>query len=191
MIPTKKPLTLSSTLQYFDSWKPIVIQVDASQKGLGAALLQDGRPITFASKALTPTEQRYANIEREMLACVFGAERFHTYVFGRSFTIESDHKPLEQINLKNLADTPARLQRMLLCLQNYDVKITYRPGREMLVADTLSRNNRTAHCTHSEDQHSTQDSCMHTHAFTSSTHWSCATADRCSTCCPAPICPCH
>ena len=74
-----------------------------------------------------------------MLACVFGAERFHTYVFGRSFTIESDHKPLEQINLKNLADTPARLQRMLLHLQNYDMKITYHPGREMLVADTLSR----------------------------------------------------
>ena len=74
-----------------------------------------------------------------MLACVFGAERFHTYVFGRSFTIESDHKPLEQINLKNLADTPARLQRMLLRLQNYDVKIIYCPGREMLVADTLSR----------------------------------------------------
>ena len=74
-----------------------------------------------------------------MLACVFGAERFHTYVFGRSFTIESDHKPLEQISLKNLADAPARLQRMLLRLQNYDVRITYRPGREMLVADTLSR----------------------------------------------------
>ena len=83
-------------------------------------------------------EQRYVNIEREMLACVFGAERFHTYVFGRSFTIESDHKPLEQINLKNLANTPARLQRMLLHLQNYDVKITYHPSREMLVADTLS-----------------------------------------------------
>ena len=75
----------------------------------------------------------------EMLACVFGAERFHTYVFGRSFTIESDHKPLEQINLKNLANTPARLQRMLLCLQNYDVKIIYCPGREMLVTDTLSQ----------------------------------------------------
>ena len=74
-----------------------------------------------------------------MLACVFGAERFHTYVFGRSFTIKSDHKPLEQINLKNLADTPARLQRMLLRLQNYDMKITYHLGREMFVADTLSR----------------------------------------------------
>ena len=127
-----------TTLRYFDSRKPVVIQVNASQKGLGAALLQDGCPVAFASKALTPTEQRYANIEREMLACVFGAERFHTYVFGRSFTIESDHKPLEQINLKNLTDTPARLQRMLLRLQNYDVKIIYHPGREMLVADTLS-----------------------------------------------------
>ena len=117
----------------------MTIQVDASQKGLGAALLQDGCPVAFASKALTPTEQRYANIEREMLACVFGAERFHTYVFGRSFTIESDHKPLEQINLKRLADTPKRLQGMLLRLQHYDVKITYRPGKEMVVADTLSR----------------------------------------------------
>ena len=135
----KKMVCKDTTLRYFDVEKPIIIQVDASLKGLGAALLQDGRPIAFASKALTPTEQRYANIEREMLACVFGAERFHTYVFGKSFTIESDHKPLEQINLKNLADTPARLQRMLLRLQNYDVKITYRPGREMLVADTLSR----------------------------------------------------
>ena len=54
-----------------------------------------------------------------------------------------------------------------------------------------SRNDPTARCTHSEDQHSTQDSCMRTRAYTSSTHWSCATADWCSTCCPTPICPCH
>ena len=135
----KQMVCKDTTLRYFDANKPVVIQVDASQKGLGAALLQDGCPVAFASKALTPAEQRYANIEREMLACVFGAECFHTYVFGRSFMIESDHKPLEQISLKNLADAPARLQRMLLHLQNYDVRITYRPGREMLVADTLSR----------------------------------------------------
>ena len=134
----KKMVCMDTTLQYFNAHKPVIIQVDASQKGLGAALLQDGHPIAFASKALTPTEQHYANIEREMLACVFGAERFHTYIFGQSFTIKSDHKLLEQINLKNLTDAPARLQRMLLHLQNYDVKITCRPGREMLVADTLS-----------------------------------------------------
>ena len=135
----KQIVCKDTTLRYFDVRKPVTLQVDASKKGLGAALLQEGRPVAFASKALTPVEQRYANIEREMLACVFGAERFHTYVFGRAFTVESDHKPLEQINLKNLADTPVRLQRMLLRLQNYDVTVKYRPGKEMLVADALSR----------------------------------------------------
>ena len=64
-----------TTLRYFDPKKPVVIQVDASGKGLGAALIQDEGPVAFASKALTPTEQRYANNERELLACVFGAER--------------------------------------------------------------------------------------------------------------------
>ena len=73
-----------------------------------------------------------------MLACLFGAEHFHTYVFGQTFTIENYHKPLEQINLKNLADIPARLQRMLLRLQIYDLKIKYKLGNEMLLADTLS-----------------------------------------------------
>ena len=103
----KKLVCKDTTLRYFDVWKPVTVQVDASKKGLGAALLQEGCPVAFASKALTPTEQQYANIECEMLACVFRAERFHTYVFGHEFTIESDHKPLKQINLKNLADTPA------------------------------------------------------------------------------------
>ena len=126
------------TLHYFIVGKPVTIQVNASGKGLKAALLQEGCPVAFASKALTPTEQRYANIEHELLACVFGAEPFHTYVFGQPFTIESDLKLLEQINLKNLADTPARLQRMLLGLQNYDLKIKCKPGQEMLLADTLS-----------------------------------------------------
>ena len=117
------------TLCYFDIQKPLTIQVDASGKGLGAALLQEGCPVALASKAPIPTKQQYANIECELLACVFRAECFHTYVFGRSFIVESDHKPLEQINLKNLADTPACLQRMLLRLQNYDLTIRYIPGR--------------------------------------------------------------
>ena len=88
---------------------------------------------------LTPTEQRYANNERELLTCVFGAERFQTYVFSRHFMIESDHKSLEQISMKNLADAPLHLQRMLLQLQDYDFTIKYHPGEEMAVADTLSR----------------------------------------------------
>ena len=116
----------------------MTIQVNASQVGLGAALLQNGKPVAFASKALTETECQYAHIEREMLAAVFGAERFHTYIYGWSFMIKSDHKPLESISRKNLADIPAWLQCMMLCLQGYDFTIHYCPGKEMVIPDTLS-----------------------------------------------------
>ena len=117
----------------------MTIQVNASQVGLGAALLQNGKPVAFASKALTKTKHWYANIEREMLAVIFRAERFQMYVYGRSFTIESDHKPLESISQKNLADTPAHLQCMLLHFQGYNYTIHYCPSKEMALPDTLSR----------------------------------------------------
>ena len=97
-------------------------------KGLGATLLQEGKPIAFASKALTNTESRYANIERELLAVVYGYERFHTYLYGQSFVAETDHKPLESIQLKHLTSAPPWLQRMLL-----------QPGSQMQIADALSR----------------------------------------------------
>ena len=131
--------TANQPLRYYDRTKPVTVQADASQRGLGACLLQDGQPIAFASKSLTDTETRYANIERELLAIVFACQRFNTYVLGRSFTVESDHKPLEMIHLKSLASAPPRLQRMLLQLQRYDVTIRYKPGKEMLLADAMSR----------------------------------------------------
>ena len=135
----KDTISQETTLIYFDPRKPTTIQVDASSRGLGAALLQDGRPIAFASKSLTEVERRYANIEREMLAVVFGCKRFHTYVFGKEFSVESDHKPLEMITAKNITSAPPRLQRMLLEVQGYDFKIKYRPGKEVMLADGLSR----------------------------------------------------
>ena len=73
-----------------------------------------------------------------MLAVVFGAEWFRTYVYGRPFTIESDHKPLESITKKSLADTPAQLQCILLCLQGYDYVLHYCPGKEMAFPYTPS-----------------------------------------------------
>ena len=126
-------------LRYYDRRKPVTVQADASQRGLGACLLQDDQPIAYVSKSLTDTETRYANIERELLAIVFACQWFNTYVLGRPFTVESDHKPLEMIHQKSLASAPPRLQRMLLQLQQYDVTIRYRPGKEMLLADALSR----------------------------------------------------
>ena len=135
----KNAINAEAALAYYDPTKEFTLQVDASTTGLGAALLQDKKPIAFASKTLTDTESRYANIERQLLAVVYGCECFHTCLYGRSFIAESDHKPLEAIQLKNLISAPPRLQRMVLRLQPYDVTIKYRPGKQVLVANALSR----------------------------------------------------
>ena len=129
----------SKLLGYYDRRKEVIVLVDASLRGLGACLIQDGKPIAFASKSLTGVESRYANIKRELLTIVFACIQFNTYLQGRRFTVQSDHKPLEMIHLKNMHNTPPRLQRMLLQLQKYDMKIEYNPGSEMLLADALSR----------------------------------------------------
>ena len=73
-----------------------------------------------------------------MLAVIFRAERFWTYIHGRSFTIKSDHKPLKFISQKNLADTPAWLQCTLLCLQYYDYTLHHCPSKEMALPNALS-----------------------------------------------------
>ena len=126
-------------LKYFDPTKPTILEVDSSLEGLGAAIIQDGEPVAFASKSLSDAEKRYANIERELLAVVFGCERFHTYIFGKEVTVESDHKPLENIQKKNLSKAPPRLQRLLLRIQPYGCRIEYKPGKDMIYADYLSR----------------------------------------------------
>ena len=129
----------SKPLGYYDQRKEVIVQADASLRGLGACLIQDGKPIAFASKSLTGAESHYANIERELLTVVFACIRFNTYLQGRRFTVQSDHKPLEMIHLKSMHNMPPCLQRMLLQLQKYDMKIEYKPGSEMLLADALLR----------------------------------------------------
>ena len=100
-------------------------------------LLQDNKPVAFASKSFIETECCYTNIERELLDVVYGCEIFHTYIYGSNFVVETDHNPLEIISLKNLTSAPSRLQRMLLRIQGYDATIRYRPGRDMFVADAM------------------------------------------------------
>jgi hypothetical protein len=136
----KDLLSAAPVLQYYDVTKPTVIQCDSSQNGIGAVTLQDGKPVEYASRAMTKTERdSYAQIEKELLAIVFSMNRFHSYVYGKRVTVETDHKPLISIVKKSLSSAPKRLQRMLLQLQRYDFELVYRPGTQMVVADTLSR----------------------------------------------------
>ena len=114
---------LKVTLAYYDRSKPDVMLMDTSKYGLGAALIQGGHPIAFASKPLTGIETNYANIERECLSVCFGLEKFHTYLYGWHVIIENDHKLLEMIQHKPIHVAPPRLQQMLLHMQKYDYTI--------------------------------------------------------------------
>ena len=134
----KQAVTSAPVLRYFNSKDPIEGQGDASTNGIGFVLTQHGHPVSYSSRALTATERRYSQIEKELLAQVFGVEHNHQYVYGRRIILWSDHKPLEAICKKPLASAPKRLQRLLLRLQQYDVEIRYKPGPEMYLADTLS-----------------------------------------------------
>ncbi|KAL7861807.1 hypothetical protein SRHO_G00132480 [Serrasalmus rhombeus] len=83
---------------------------------LGAACLQDGRPVAYALHVLTETEERYAQIEKELLAVVFTCHKFYDYIYGKPVVIETDHQPLITIHNKAFHAIPARLQRMMLTL---------------------------------------------------------------------------
>ena len=136
----KKAVVSTPILRYYNLQEEVTLQCDASQSGLGAALMQNGQPVAYASRALTPTETRYAQIEKELLAIVFACDRFEAYVYGRrEVNVESDHQPLEMIVKKPLSSAPKRLQRMLLQLQKYNLVVRYKRGSHMYLADTLSR----------------------------------------------------
>ena len=136
----KKMITMSPVLKFYDVTEEVTIQYDASEKGLGATLLQKGQPVAFASQSLSKSEQKYAQIEKECLAIVFSCERFNQYIHGRDYTvIHTDYRPLIPIFTKPIYNAPKRLQRMLLRLQKYSLKVLYCPGKEMYKAEMLSR----------------------------------------------------
>jgi hypothetical protein len=135
----KAMLASEPVLAYYSPAKDLVCQSDSSQSGLGAALLQDGKIIEYASRALSQAETQYAQIEKELLSIVYALNRFDTYCYGRHVIVETDHKPLLAIYKKPLAAAPKRLQRMWLRLQRYDFELVCRKSSEMHIADTLSR----------------------------------------------------
>ena len=92
----KEVATAERSLAYYEVNKPVVVQCDASTLGLGATLMQDGRPVAYASRYLTKCEQNYAPIELECLAIVFACRKFDQFIYGHpSVIIHSDHRPLE------------------------------------------------------------------------------------------------
>ena len=132
-------------LQYYDLNKPVTLQVDASEVGVGAALLQpnsEGRlqPVAYTSNSLNATEQRYSQIEKDCLAICNAFGKFDHWLHGKSdIEVHTDHQPLETICKKPLHKAPARLQKMLLRLQRYRFTIKYKKGTSLHLADTLSR----------------------------------------------------
>lgn len=120
---------------------PYVLRTDASDRGMGAVLLQDqGRglqPVAYASKKLSSAERNYATVEKECLATVWGIQKFERYLYGRQFDLETDHQPLQY--LQRMKPTNARLMRWALQLQPYTFTIKVIPGKDNVGADYLSR----------------------------------------------------
>ncbi|XP_054287580.1 uncharacterized protein K02A2.6-like [Macrosteles quadrilineatus] len=146
---TKVKMILSEedTVVPYDESKPLVLVCDASEDGLGSVLMHKceyglEKPIAYASRTLSDAEKRYSNIDREALAILFAVRKFHQYVYGRSFTLVTDHKPLQRIfgenrNLPKVMNN--RLVRWALELNQYNFQIKYRKGDENVCADALSR----------------------------------------------------
>ncbi len=107
--------------------------------GIGAVLLQEGQPVAFSSTSLTEPQKRYCQIKKELLAVQFGLLRFKQYVYGQKVLVESDHKPLIGLLDKPIASCSPRIRRMRLQLQQYDFRLTYKPSKDLFIADTLSR----------------------------------------------------
>ena len=138
------------TLCYYDQDLPVSLETDASQSELGAVLLQNGRPVSFMSKAFTDTQSRYSNIECEILGVVTSVEHFHQYLFGKQFTLYMDHKPIENLVLKPLVNTSPRVQRLMLHLSQYNMNVQYKAGKHLLLSDCLSQLSNPA--TQEEDE---------------------------------------
>ena len=114
--------------------KPAVVQCDANTQWLGAALIQEVEPVVHVSRSLTKCQRHYALIA---IVC----RKLNQYIYEYPYvTMHSDHViPLEAIVRKSLPDAPKRLQRVMLTLQRYNLRVVYKPGIGELVADMSSR----------------------------------------------------
>jgi len=128
-------------LAYPDKDREFVLRTDASLTGVGAVLLQyfDGEPhpVAYSSRKLSDSEVKYSTVERDLLAVVFGVEKFKFYLLGKAFILEVDHQPL--VYLRRFKGSNPRLMRWALSLQAYEFRSVHIPGKDNVGADFLSR----------------------------------------------------
>lgn len=139
---SRRPILKAPNLE-----RPFVLRTDASSRSLGAVLLQEHNgllhPVSYASRKLLPREVAYSTIERECLAIVWGVQKFHVYLYGRPFVLQSDHQPLKYINSARQINT--RVLRWSLLLMDYDFHVEYIQGSDNVGADYLSRTSLTTY----------------------------------------------
>ena len=135
----KQTLTKEQELAHFDPEKETVIQTDASIKGLGACLLQEGKPVYYASRAIGEAEKNYVAIELESLAVAWAFEKLHHFIYGKKFKLQTDQKPLATILSRSQNASTPRLQRLLNRAFQYDFDVEYIKGETNVLADCLSR----------------------------------------------------
>ena len=128
---SKKLLTSDKCLMHFDSSLKLTLACDTSEYGLGAVIshkMSDGseKCIGYASRTLSPSERNYSQLEKEGLSCIFGINKFHDYLFGRSFELVTDHKPLLGLWKEGRPVSPqasARIKRWSLFLSSYEYTV--------------------------------------------------------------------
>ena len=141
----KTLLSTAPILQHYSPKKPTKVSADASSFGMGGVLLQkdsDGwKPVQYASRSFTETEQRYAQVEKEALAMTWCCEKFADYLVGlSSFLIETDHKPLLALmKTKQLDELTPRIQRFRMRMMRFSYEVEHVAGKNLATADTLSR----------------------------------------------------
>ena len=135
----KVKVSNKGALPYFDVNAETSLQTDASKKGLGACIIQKGKVVCYASRALTKTEQNYQNLEREALGTIWGMEKFHYFLYEKEFTLQTDQNPLVSIYKKHMIDISPRVQRLIVRSFPYlPFKVVYKKGVDISVADALS-----------------------------------------------------
>jgi hypothetical protein len=121
-----------------DISKRFTLETDASNVGLGAVLLQEGKPVVFISRSLSKSEKNYSITEKESLACLWAMEKLRYYLTGKEFDLVTDHKAIEEIKKKKDFGS-AKMHRWFDRLERFQFKVKYKPGQQMILADALSR----------------------------------------------------